>query len=339
MPRDHEMPGRDQTTSASLEASDCASPPGDQTPEEGQRVCAALAAAEWLPTSGAPTSDLTPTIAEIRAWHRRRVFAMDQRKRMNLALGSYLRTQLGWRRDLPAEERKRINDQAAALVKIGEAEARGKAAGVDEPAYIEHRDIISANIVSRSPWDSIEALATEAMERLARSLSVWTAWGEAIRGFGARSLGVIVAEAGDLAVYPKKGHLWKRLGLAPIEKGGVIRAGSTWRKGGLSDADWIAAGYSMRRRSFIFVIGDVLVKTAGPYREIYLHRKEFEKAKALAAGLKIVPSAKVPKGRGDEYMTDGHIHRRAQRYMEKALVRDLWVAWRRAIAPSTAEAA
>ena len=27
-------------------------------------------------------------------------------------------------------------------------------------------------------------------------------------------------------------------------------------------------------------------------------------------------------------MSDGHVHRRAQRYMEKRLLKDLWQAWK-----------
>jgi hypothetical protein len=37
---------------------------------------------------------------------------MDQRKRADLALGSFLRSALGWSRALPEAERKRINSQA-----------------------------------------------------------------------------------------------------------------------------------------------------------------------------------------------------------------------------------
>jgi len=45
-------------------------------------------------------------IAEIRAWHRKRSFAMEQRKRSDLALGSYIRSSMGWSRSLPKFQRK-----------------------------------------------------------------------------------------------------------------------------------------------------------------------------------------------------------------------------------------
>ena len=62
-------------------------------------------------------------------------------------------------------------------------------------------------------------------------------------------------------------------------------------------------------------------------------------AKAAAAGLKVVPSAQIPKGREAEFMSEQHVHRRAQRVMEKELLKDLWVAWRKAARSPLAEAA
>ncbi len=97
---------------------------------------------------------------------------------------------------------------------------------------------------------------------------------------------------------------------------------------GASAADWINEAYSRRRRSRLFVIGDGLVKTAGPYREVYLARKAYEVARAEELGLIVAPSAKIPAKRKAEFRSVGHIHRRAQRYMEKRLLRDLWRAWR-----------
>lgn len=276
---------------------------------------------------------LQPTIALIRHWHRHRVFAMEQRKRQDLALGSFLRPPLGWSKSLPEAERKRIATQAAALIDLGEQErkaaAKGEALKIDEPAYAEWRTIIAASIAGREPFDIVEKTATKEMERLARTLPVWS-WAEGVRGFSARSLAVIVGEAGDLGAYPKKGHLWKRMGLAVMGAGDGV---ADVRQGGLGKGagkdEWIAHGYSAKRRSAMFVIGDVLVKVGDEYRAVYLRRKEFERARAEAAGLTVVPAAKIPKWeRAAGYVSDGHIHRRAQRYMEKRLLRDLWQAWR-----------
>jgi hypothetical protein len=72
-----------------------------------------------------------------------------------------------------------------------------------------------------------------------------------------------------------------------------------------------------------------LIKAGGRYADIYRARKEVECERAAERGLLIAPSAKIPKKQADKYISDGHIHRRAQRYMEKKLLRDLWNAWRR----------
>lgn len=284
----------------------------------------------------APQKPIAPSlafiIAEIRAWHRQRVFAMDQRKRSDLALGAFLRTQLGWSRALPKAEGEKIRKQAAELIALGEKVFKGKATAIGNPSFDQWGAVILAAIQGRSHWDAIESAATKEMERLAKSLPVWSTFGEGIKGFGARSLAVIVGEAGDLSLYANPAKLWKRMGLAVMN--GV-------RQGGLrktaSAEDWIAHGYNAKRRSFMFVIGDVLVKNQNDYRAVYLARKDFERAKAHAAGLTVAPAAKIPEKRKHEFMSDGHVHRRAQRYMEKRLLRNLRSAWRRAAQESTTE--
>lgn len=268
---------------------------------------------------------LAPIIAEIRAWHRDRVFAMEQRKRADLALGAYLRRQLGWSRALPKAEADKISKQARDLIALGEKVFAGKATAIGNAEFAQASMVILAAIHGRAHWDAIEATACKEMERLAKLLPVWPAFGEPIKGFGARSLAVIVGEAGDLSLYANPAKLWKRMGLAVMN--GV-------RQGGLrktaSAEDWIAHGYNAKRRSFMFVIGDVLVKNQSHYRELYLARKDIERAKAKALGLTVAPAAKIPAKRKDEFMSDGHVHRRAQRYMEKRLLKNLWQAWRRA---------
>jgi hypothetical protein len=267
----------------------------------------------------------------IRYQHRQRVFAMEQRKRADLALGSFLRMVLGWSLAIPKAEQEAIRANAARLQEIGDKvakqlakpeEKRKPVDGSDDPAFAEWRDIIMAAVKSRAPFDEIEAAAAKEMERLAQTLPVWQEFGAGVHGFGARSLAIIVAEAGDLSLYPKKGHLWKRMGVALVD--GV-------RQGGLSKTAgkeaWIAHGYNRERRSRMWTVGDSLIKAHGPYREVYLARKAYERERAEAAGLIVAPSAKIPTKRAAEFMSDGHVHRRAQRYMEKRLLRDLWQAW------------
>lgn len=253
--------------------------------------------------------DIQNTVDEITMWHRQRCFFMEQRKRGHLALASYLRTALGWRLDLPEKERSQIRKQALDLIKTGRENAKAlrmeKPFECDEPIYTEFQDFILAALAGDAHAERNEAIAEKNMVRLAKTLPIWE-WAQEIHGFGALGLAIIVGEAGDLSAYPKKGHLWKRMGVAVIDG---IRQGGL-RKGSAAE-DWIVHGYNRQRRSRLFTIGDSLIKKQNTYRELYLARKEVERAK--------LPDA-----------TKMHIHRRAQRYMEKRLLKDLWQAWRRA---------
>lgn len=277
--------------------------------------------------------DITDIVEQIRAWHSKRCFAMEARKRADLALGAALRTWLGWRPDLPADESRRIKLLAQDLIGCGEKLAKGKAHELaTSPQWGEFGTIITASIVGRAPFDAVEAEASKALVNLAQLLPVWGSFARDIRGFGPGSLAVIVGESGDLAAYPTHSKLWKRMGLAPFLKDGVALSGMQWRlRGGLSKDDWAAFGYSPVRRSRMFSIGDTLIKqNRGDYRAIYDFRKAYERAMAEAAGLTVAPAAKIPKKRAAEFVSDGAVHARAQRYMEKRLLRDLWRAWRRA---------
>ena len=252
-------------------------------------------------------------IDQIRAFHRQRCYAMESRKRADLALGAYIRTQLGWSLRLPELERKDIAKRASLLL--------------DDCEGSPYQAIIEASIAARMPFANIEKRSLKEMERLASSLPVWDQFGQAIRGFGAGSLAVIVGEAGDLSNYSTHSKLWKRMGLAVMD--GV-------RQGGLKKTSskdlWVEHGYSPIRRSRMWNIGDTLMKgnKDGQYRTAYLARKEYERERALASGLTVAPAAKIPAKRKDEFMSDGHVHLRAQRYMEKRLLRNLWQAWLRA---------
>ncbi len=282
----------------------------------------------------APPPDLSATIDEIRYFHRQRVFAMDQRKRSDLALGAFLRTQLGWSRDLPKEAAAAINEKASDAINIGEKvikqqakaiEKRKPVAGAEDTFFAEWSGLILGSLRGRAHYAEMEEYAVENMDRLARLLPVAPWFMENVFRTEAKSLAVIIAETGDLSNYANPGKVWKRMGLAVM---GEVRQGGLRR--GAAAGEWIAHGYSARRRSYMFVIGDTLLKGNEHYRAIYHQRKEDERTKAAERGLIVAPSAKIPAKRKAEFISDGHIHKRSQRYMEKRLLKDIWQAWRRA---------
>lgn len=265
------------------------------------------------------------TIGTIRALHRRRNLLMGQRKAQMLSLGAFIRTILGWHRDAPAAVRKEIEARAAGMIEAGRKEVAGKGNGSDDPAYAGLHSTILACLKGAEPLLREEEIATRAMEKLAKTLPVWL-WAKDVKGLGARSLAVIVGEAGDLGSYDKgEAGVWKRLGLAVIDGRRQGNAGK-----GADAATWQRHGYSPMRRSAMYVIGECLIKQKGRYREIYMARKAIEAAKAEAAGLRVLPAAKIKKSEAAGCISQMHIHRRAQRYMEKRLLRHLLRAWRRA---------
>lgn len=277
-----------------------------------------------------PPPDLPTTLAEIRAWHRWRVFAMDLRKVHDLKLGSQLRTQLGWSRKLPRAEAQAINDAAAELIATGEKVLKLRAGGrvrsepnVTDEIYQKLAGFIEGSLASRSYLVEMQEQAEAALEQLCEALPVVGWWREHVFSGSLVSLAVIIGETGHLSLYSNPAKVWKRMGVAVLD--GV-------RQGGLrktaSKEDWIKHGYSAERRSRMWVIGDVLVKHPGYYREVYLERKAYLRQRAVSRGLIIAPAAKIPKARKDEFISDGHIHKDAQRYMEKRLLKNLWQAWR-----------
>jgi hypothetical protein len=227
-------------------------------------------------------------IAEIKAKYRERCFLMGQRKRLNTALGAYIRMQMGWHASLPKIERDKIKKAAATYIKT-------------------HPDDENVHATANAAeiFEEPEKAVLKEMAMLAEHLPVWKLF-EDVRGFAGGSLAVIVGEAGDLSLYRNHSALWKRLGLGVIDG---RRQGAPIVN---TPEEWIRHGYSKLRRSRIWNIGDALIKGNGDgkYRTTYLRRKAYE----LARDPEIRPIV---------------AHRRAQRYMEKQLIRDLFNAWKR----------
>jgi hypothetical protein len=93
------------------------------------------------------------------------------------------------------------------------------------------------------------------------------------RGFGALFLAILIGETGDLNTYTNPGKVWRRMGCAPWtfnptgEEGGEkTLMGATWRsgrEGKLPASEWEAFGYSPRRRSIAYLVGEGIVKQNG----------------------------------------------------------------------------
>jgi hypothetical protein len=263
-------------------------------------------------------------LASIKRAHRKMMREMRVRQKLHLVLLSYLREQLGWSWDVAEKDAKAIRERATAMVDCAIAIRAGKPPKKIDPEFDEFAAHIDAVLAAREPFENVEKAQIKIMEAAIQKLPIWTAWAKDVRGLGAKSLAVLIGETGDLSGYPSHSHVWKRCGLAVIDgnrQGGLSK--------GASKDDWIEHGYNRQRRSMIWVIGDTMIKaqvrkvkdsegkdtgereSIGPYGEAYLARKKYELER-------------------DPEMQPIKAHRRAQRYMEKRLLKHLWQAWRRA---------
>jgi len=198
----------------------------------------------------------------------------------------------------PEEPPARIKKRASLLFEArrkGKPPAETKAVdlALEEKTGVE----LSLTLQALQAFGERRRLYEKCLREAARRLPVWQ-WAESVRGFGDLGLAILIGEAGDLGNYANPGRLWKRMGLAP--KGSYAME----TKGGKE-----AFAVPRRRRSAMWTVGDALIKGGAHYREIYLERKAREEGE-------------------HPDLTKLHRHRRAQRYMEKRLLKDLWRAWR-----------
>jgi hypothetical protein len=285
-------------------AEEAADPMPDPSPNDGAAGRKANAtSSEMLP---AASSAMIDHLAELQV---RRKFYIGVVNRQTNAAKALVRRALGWRYDAEDAGREKLNARAARIVAAALAGKEQKAE--DAAAFGALAFDLATIAAAIEPCTTARHEIELEMKRTARKLPVWFAWAKDVKGLGELGLAAIIAEAGDLSGYPKKGHLWKRLGLAPLDG----KAFSTWRmKGGLTAEQWTDAGYSPRRRAEIYaVISEPLFRAqsvaSGSYRAIYDRRREH-----------------TAETHPD--WTKAHSHMDGLRIMTKYLIRDLWAAWR-----------
>lgn len=258
--------------------------------------------------AGLMLPDASTYIDLLAEWQVRRKFYIGISNKQSNAAKALVRRIIGWRYDADEDDREKMNARAARIVAAALAGKEQKPDDAEAFGALAYDLGVVASAIA--PCTKARHEIELEMKRVVRKLPVY-AWAKSVHGLGELGLAVIIAEAGDLSKYPKKGHLWKRLGLAPFEG----KAYSTWRmKGGLTAEQWTDAGYSPRRRAEIYaVISEPLFRAQsvvqGPYRAIYDRRRE---ATAIA----------------HPDWTKAHSHMDALRKMTVILIRDLWKEWR-----------
>jgi hypothetical protein len=226
------------------------------------------------------------------------------------------------RRDLLATA-SGLTNRLKALTKIRRKlppDAKISEAMIAETDYPPLDTLLLARGVLRDHLKKLEG----SLEELGETLPAYQAFWEPVKGLGALGLSLIIGEAGDLSKYSTHSKLWKRFGLHVMNGRALFT-----KRSGMSPEAWTAAGYCPRRRSLIYQIVDSLVKQDNRYRTLRDQRKEIEHAKAAAEDLTVLPAAKIPKASAEKYRSKGHVLNRANRYVGKKLLRDLWKVWRR----------
>lgn len=189
---------------------------------------------------------------------------------------------------------------------------------------------------AKARFETERGAIEKTLRKLARTLPVWKAWAEGVKGLGDLRLAVIVGECGDIGAYRNPSCFWKRMGLAVI--GGQRQRRVT------DAAEALEHGYNPERRAIAYVMSTELIKAQvrrikdepetalrpakrraepssmppdappsvaiGPYGQVYLDRKAYEA--------------------GREGITKAHANNRAGRYLAKRVLRDLYAAWRAA---------
>ncbi len=250
------------------------------------------------------------TCRSLQQLQRGRVQRLKCRNSIDRQLASLVAQEMGYSNALEEKDRKAMFAHAEKLIK---AIDDGDTLTADQQAVAERVSGVVLNVrIARNGFDTELKAIDKELTKIAGTLPV-AAWCNGVRGFGLKSLGIIIGECGDLSLYANPAKVWKRLGLAPISGGkdGSCRMGSTWkRKGGLSAEEWTAAGYSPKRRSVMYVIGECLLKqNDGDYR------KRYDESKAAKMALE---SEDWPKIRC-------HLH--GMLLSTKRLVLDLWKQW------------
>lgn len=199
---------------------------------------------------------------------------------------------------------------------------------VDDPAHPMHANV-APYLQAMGPLDAQRALYEKELVKAAKRLPVYE-WVKSVKGFGDISFASIVGECGDIGTYKSVSAVWKRLGLAVV---GGKRQGAPGL--GATAEDWIAHGYNRQRRSISYVAREHVIGGMGKwrpamggdladatyYQRVYAERARYEAEKL---GLPVTESAK-----GKESYKK-HVSMRAHRYVEKRLLKHLYIEWRRA---------
>lgn len=284
------------------------------------------------------------TIAVIVNLHRRRQAAIRAKTKIILMMKAEVRSMLCSESDFEEDKttdrvtafgraprkltksaQKRVDD----AIKAARAEIKARDDGEGDVLLSDVAQTIAEYIESEELFDAKCEGYAKLMVKAAKKLPVYE-WVKGVNGFGDVSFATIVGECGDIGTYKSFYAVWKRLGLAVING---RRQGAPGE--GASAQDWIDHAYNRARRSVSYVAREHVIGGMGKWRPEfgsnlgdcnYYQRIYAERARLEAAKLDM-PVTASDKGK-ESYKK--HVAMRAHRYVEKRLLKQLYLEWRRA---------
>lgn len=291
------------------------------------------------------TSYVTETTDQIVTLHRQRQAVIKAKTKLILQAKAVVRSEICTDADFEDDDTKADDVTAfgtkrrkltkAATTRVDDA----LAAAVEDPSSVFGL-VVTPYLAAKEPLEQRQAAIEKSMVKLARQLPVYP-WAKSVSGFGDVSFATIIGECGDIGTYKSVAAVWKRLGLAVIngQRQGNPGAGATAE-------EWVEHGYNRQRRSVSWnarqqVIGgmakwrpmfgeDVRASNSlTEYQKVYAERARYESEKLG------VPIKQSDKGKESYTM---HVANRAHRYVEKRLIKHLYLEWRRTAATQVAAA-
>lgn len=308
--------------------------------------------ASHVPLSAyAPTPDTTRNVASIVDLHRQRQSAIRAKNRITLAMKAVVRSMLCSEEDfeedkstdkltrygkkprkLTAEAKKRVDGAVSEALK----EIKELGEGDESTLSPVAREVLEYTHAEKMFQLKADRKARE-MVKIAKLLPAYE-WAASVHGFGDVSFATIVGECGDIGTYKSIASVWKRLGLAVDENG--RRQGNPGE--GATAQDWVKHGYNKARRSVSWNARNGLIGPNGLWRPDFganvdgsnsmtEYQCVFTKRARYASEKKGLPISCVKNAKGVEKESyKAHVINDAARYMEKRLIKNLYIEWRKA---------
>ncbi len=280
----------------------------------------------------------------LQALQRKRAVVMKSRIMQANRLQAIVAGTLGYSSSMTEKERREMFVEASRIIKcIDESE--------EDTGEYKFYDVVKVTLIGIDAFNQMEDGLVKSMVTQAKQLPVasWCQQNEQA-GFGLPSLATVIGETGDLNLYANPAKVWRRLGCAPYEFEGKVKMGATWksgREGKLPAIEWEKFGYSPRRRSVAYIIGENLIKQNmsaeddNGIREAYEYRQRYLDAKVRVfethpewdwkdctecKGKKKIGKVVCSKCGGTGQKC-GRAHKHGMLLATKLLLKNLWIEW------------